>query len=383
MPVFNKLIYDGTEYTLGWWGNIWEPLNLTVTASWLDATITWEDNEIWTIPPTTFQKSELVRKIGSAPTSPSDWDLVVTETVKDTYKVSGYVDSWLTDWETYYYRVFSYSDLGGISYCDAVNVTPTAVPTRPTITGFSYDNALSSYTWWDVNWMTWKPDGTKFYITWEQNNTVYQYSVSTPRDVTTATYDNKNVATTLNVSNSIIFSDDGLTMWIGWSWGTWYVYKWTLSTAWDVSTASYSWDTSNISFDQCTGYWMANNWQYLFVLSRWNRWIRRYTMLTPYDITTLDATYQEYSNLLDTCHKVLLNPQWTQLFYYARDYHKIHICALSTAFDLTSLSETSQYTITTPNTNDITSVTIDNSWNSMWIWWYNIGSIYQYTTTTV
>lgn len=126
MPVFNKMVYNWTEYILWWWGNIWEPLNLTVTSAWLDATITWEDNEIWTIPPTTFQKSELVRKIGSAPTSPSDWDLVVTETVKDTYKVSGYVDQWLTDWETYYYRVFSYSDLGGISYCDAVSVTPSA-----------------------------------------------------------------------------------------------------------------------------------------------------------------------------------------------------------------------------------------------------------------
>lgn len=126
MPVFNKLIYDGTEYTLWWGGNIWEPLNLTVTTSWLDATITWTDNEIWTIPPTTFQKSELVRKIGSAPTSPSDWTLVVTETVKDTYKTTWYVDQWLTDWTTYYYRVFSYSDLGGISYCDAVSVTPSS-----------------------------------------------------------------------------------------------------------------------------------------------------------------------------------------------------------------------------------------------------------------
>lgn len=120
MSIFN-MIAQGSGG--GWWGNIWEPLNLTVTKNWLDATIKWEDNEIWTIPPTTFQKSELVRKIGSAPTSPSDWDLVVTETVKDTYKVSGYVDQWLTDRETYYYRVFSYSDLGGISYCDAVSVT--------------------------------------------------------------------------------------------------------------------------------------------------------------------------------------------------------------------------------------------------------------------
>lgn len=145
MPVFNKLIYDGTEYTL-WWGNIWEPLNLTVTTSWLDATITWEDNEIWTIPPTTFQKSELVRKIGSAPTSPSDWDLVVTETVKDTYKVSWYVDQWLTDWETYYYRVFSYSDLWWISYCDAVSVTISG--------GRQPTNAIAYLPLNTTNWLT-------------------------------------------------------------------------------------------------------------------------------------------------------------------------------------------------------------------------------------
>jgi hypothetical protein len=119
------------------WGNIWEPLNLTVTTSWLDATITWEDNEIWTIPPTTFQKSELVRKIGSAPTSPSDWTLVVTETVKDTYKTTWYVDQWLADWTTYYYRVFSYSDLWGISYCDAVSVTPSS-PWQPWVNCVAY-----------------------------------------------------------------------------------------------------------------------------------------------------------------------------------------------------------------------------------------------------
>lgn len=139
MPILNSFYWGGSSW---WWGNIWEPLNLTVTSAWLDATITWEDNEIWTIPPTTFAKSELVRKIGSAPTSPSDWDLVVTETVKDTYKVSGYTDSWLTDWTTYYYRVFSYSDLWWISYCDAVSVTIQPITIQ------TYDFQNDWLLWW-------------------------------------------------------------------------------------------------------------------------------------------------------------------------------------------------------------------------------------------
>ena len=167
------------------WGNIWEPLNLAVTSLWLDATITWEDNEIWTIPPTTFQKSELVRKIGSAPTSPSDWDLVVTETVKDTYKVSGYVDQWLTDWETYYYRVFSYSDLGGISYCDAVNVTVSThwIPTSNTIVYFpltdDLDDYYGNYTLTANNWaVIWTVDWVKC-LDFSASNSYADCSIST------------------------------------------------------------------------------------------------------------------------------------------------------------------------------------------------------------
>lgn len=262
---------------------------------------------------------------------------------------------------------------------------------RPTITWFTYDSKNWNYTWntyWDANCITFNPDGTKVYLVGESKNTVFQFSLGTAWDITTATYDNKSKATGLNVSNSAIFSDDGLTMWIGGWWNTGYVYKYTLSTAWDVSTASYVWDTtwkSNVSFFECTWYWIANDWQYLFMLSRWSKYIRRYTMTTPYDITTLQGNsgqYQEYSISVEA-HKVFLNPQWTQLFYYGRQEKKIHICALSTPFDLTTISETSQWSVTNPsNTTNITAVTIDNNWSKMYLWWYNIGWIYQYTTTT-
>ena len=150
MPILN-MVWGGST-----WGNIWEPLNLTVITSRLNATITWEDNEIWTIPPTSFARSVLVRKVGSAPTSPSDWTVVVTETVKDTYKTSGYVDQWLTDWTTYYYRVFSYSDLGGISYCDAVSVTPTA-SWRPWADTWCYLPLTSDATDSSSNHNDWTP----------------------------------------------------------------------------------------------------------------------------------------------------------------------------------------------------------------------------------
>lgn len=297
MPVFNKMVYNGTEYILWWWGNIWEPLNLTVTTSWLDATITWEDNEIWTIPPTTFQKSELVRKIGSAPTSPSDWDLVVTETVKDTYKTTWYVDQWLTDWETYYYRVFSYSDLGGISYCDAVSVTPSAwwwQPWPDTLCYYEFDNDLTDSSWnghdlptlaWTVTY--WADSWWWKYAYFNTTTWSNHYQGFPSIDVSTLTvsywWKPKQIFSWWNpITLSLLDSNSNIILapvrsvdfrWISWftaTVDTWYhlvmviwwwvqkvyvnwqyltewvqTYTWTLSTTFTINNA---WDTNSSSF---------------------------------------------------------------------------------------------------------------------------------------
>ena len=111
-----------------WWGwaNIWEPTNIQIpTFTNSSATVQWTDGvDMNTIPSTTFQKAELVRKIGSAPTSPSDWTLVTTETVRDTYSSNGYPDSWLTEWTEYYYQVYCYSDLWWITYWTPTSIIP-------------------------------------------------------------------------------------------------------------------------------------------------------------------------------------------------------------------------------------------------------------------
>lgn len=247
MPILN-MIAQGSG---GWWGNIWEPLNLTVTTSWLDATITWEDNEIWTIPPTTFQKSELVRKIGSAPTSPSDWVLVVTETVKDTYKTTWYVDQWLTDWETYYYRIFSYSDLGGISYCDAVSVTPSPwrQPWANTVFYFPLSedmldhsgNSVSASGWWTITYQWWAGALISSKIT-------INYSTQ-PTDFTALCY-MKNIT-----SSDIILGYGNIQ-------DSWW-YKW-----WDISCNIYNaWQPNSLRI-QCL--WSSPTWKQSFTPTWWD-----------------------------------------------------------------------------------------------------------------
>tara|TARA_R110000803_G_scaffold163900_1_gene227595 strand:+ start:1217 stop:2776 length:1560 start_codon:yes stop_codon:yes gene_type:complete len=88
--------------------------------------------------------------------------------------------------------------------------------------------------------MTFKPDGTKMYIAGVSNDTIYQYTLSSAWDMSTASYDSVSFSVASQDANpvGIVFKDDGTKIsMIGITTAT--VYQYTLSTAWDVSTASY------------------------------------------------------------------------------------------------------------------------------------------------
>ena len=94
--------------------------------------------------------------------------------------------------------------------------------------------------------MKFKPDGTVLYVVGQQYDKVYQYSLSTAFDITTISYASKSFSVTSQESTpeGIDFTPDGTKMFII---GEQYndVFQYNLSTAWDVSTASYA----NTSFD--------------------------------------------------------------------------------------------------------------------------------------
>ena len=84
-------------------------------------------------------------------------------------------------------------------------------------------------------------DGTKMYIMGVSNECVFQYTLSTAWDVSTATYANKSVSVGAQDSDSydVAFSSDGTKMYIM-GYANLTVFQYTLSTAWDVSTVTYA-----------------------------------------------------------------------------------------------------------------------------------------------
>lgn len=86
-----------------------------------------------------------------------------------------------------------------------------------------------------------KPDGLTMYMLGRVTDTVYQYTLSTAWDQTTATYANKSFYIGSQESNpyALTFDTNGDYLFILGNTGD-KIFKYSLSTAWDISTASYS-----------------------------------------------------------------------------------------------------------------------------------------------
>lgn len=87
--------------------------------------------------------------------------------------------------------------------------------------------------------VSFKPDGTKMYILGSTGDDVNEYDLSTAWDVSSASYlQNFSVSAQDTAPLGLFFKDDGTKMYIAGS-ATTSVYEYDLSTAWDVSSASF------------------------------------------------------------------------------------------------------------------------------------------------
>lgn len=141
----------------------------------------------------------------------------------------------------------------------------------------------------DVYGISFKPDGTKMYIVGNTNNTIFQYTLSTPWDVSTASYDDKSfVITTQDTTPKGVFiKSGGAKMYIIGSQND-AVYQYTLSTAWDVSTASYDDKSKNITDEDMYPYdvFFSTDGTKMYMIGSFTDSIYQYTLSTIWDVST-------------------------------------------------------------------------------------------------
>jgi len=133
-----------------------------------------------------------------------------------------------------------------------------------------------------------RADGTKMYVLGQTNDTVFQYTLSTPWSVATASYDSISfsVATQDLTSVGLWFKPNGLSMYVVGSTGD-AVYQYTLSTAWNVSTATFLQSFSISGQDTVSsGINFTGDGSRMFVLGTTGDDVNVYNLTTPWDIST-------------------------------------------------------------------------------------------------
>lgn len=139
-----------------------------------------------------------------------------------------------------------------------------------------------------------KPDGFEMYILTESTDVLHQYSLATAWEIHTATYQrsfNVNVASTVITPNGFCFNNDGTKLFVADS-SYDNIGTYTLSTAWNIGTASFQ-SAFNVTAQDgiATGIAFNDTGTLFFMLGRSNNRIYVYNVSTAFDLSTAVYSY--------------------------------------------------------------------------------------------
>jgi sugar lactone lactonase YvrE len=316
----------------------------------------------------------------------------------------------------YQYSLTTGFDVNTASY-DSVSFDVSSQEASPT--GFTFNN-----------------DGTKMYIVGAGNDTVYQYSLSTAFDLSTASYDSVSfsVSSQAPLPHQVIFNNDGTKMYVIDA-NTATIYQYSLSTAFDLSTASYDSVSLSVSGQDSQGRSIAFNSDgtTLFFFGNANENVHQYSLSTAYDLSTAtylsitlsvlsaegggegivfnnngskmflvgssgDAVYEfdtqnmKIGKWSGEVFNVSAQESSAQGLAFSSDGTKMYLCGangqsvfeydLSTAFDLSTASYNSvSFSIASQDTI-LTSVEFKTDGTIMYVCGTNTDTVYQYTLST-
>ena len=231
-----------------------------------------------------------------------------------------------------------------------------------------------------------KPDGTKLFIAGNQNDTIYQYSLSTAFDISTMTYDNisKYVGSEELFLAGVRFNNDGTKMYVV-GYNTDEVEEYNLSTAWNISTATYNNVNFSISDTNPREVIFNSDGSKMYVLGDGNESIYQYSLSTNFDLST--ASYNNVSLSVSAQSaeptSMAFNSDGTKLFLLSRETAvstgAVYQYNLSTAYDLSTGSyDNITFNISGQDANAY-GIGFDSDGPKMYVLGFNTDQIYQYT----
>lgn len=229
------------------------------------------------------------------------------------------------------------------------------------------------------------PDGLNMYVNGSTGDDVNQYTLSTAWDVSTATYLQLfSTASQDSAPNDIFFKPDGLTMFVMGQTND-RVFQYTLSTAWNISTASYASKSFSVTTEESTptGLWFKSDGTVMYVIGTINDTVFQYNLGTAWDVST--ASYASISFVVtqeSTPNQVNLSADGLTMWIVGATGDDISQYTLGTAWNVSTATFVNNFYIGFQDTNP-TGLFIDSTAdNRVYMLGTTNDSVYQYNTAT-
>lgn len=248
-----------------------------------------------------------------------------------TYKAVGW--GW-GGWESTQSTVTAWED---ITAWDAIVYQETSSAYNIWDFTFSWNAFDVSAQDWVPTWMAWNNDWSKLFMTWYNDN-VYEYAASTAYNIETLSF-TTSFSVVSEVANPIdvYFNGNWETMIVLWANA---IYEYDLTTWFDVTTASYSWNTFSTSTQSTWNRWFIFNsaWTKMILASiTWGSNLFQYTLSTGFDVSTISYDSVSLAITEDTSIGwISQNATWSSI-YLIWNINEIFIeYWLTTPYDLTT-----------------------------------------------
>jgi sugar lactone lactonase YvrE len=262
----------------------------------------------------------------------------------------------------------AYYDAGA----DAWNVTKTAYA------GISKDVSTEESV---PNGVFFKPDGTKMYVIGSQGDDVNEYDLSTPWLVSSASYlQNFSVSAKDTIPQGLFFRSDGLRMYFCGS-SSASVHEYSLSTAWNISTASFV-RTKSVSAQDSTPMDVSfkSDGTKMYVLGFDGDDINEYSLSTAWNISTASYVQNFSVTSQESAPRGLsFKDDGTKVYVCGTAQNKVNEYDLSTAWDISSASYVQNFDVSAQAFNSGQGVYFKPDGTGFYLIDSSGDSVYQYT----
>lgn len=180
-----------------------------------------------------------------------------------------------------------------------------------------------------------KDDGTILYVCSDVGNRVWQYAIATPWDISSATFVQSTVKTG---PRGVAFKPDGTRMFLAVKAATEYVEEFSLSTAWDISTATSarSLDVSVQSVGLNAVYFKPDGSE-MYLADDVGDDIHQYTLSAAWNISTASHTHSFSIDPQDQSPRgVTFKEDGKEMYVCGAEFSRVYQYSLASAWDIST-----------------------------------------------